>query len=95
MAEAVPVPAPLDAEGEGELIREGVWSTPPEGVAAPPRLPVGLPVCEGERDSVEDPLGDLDRRGLPVPLLHPLTVGEVVDEVEGEEEAEGEAMVGM
>ena len=99
VAEEVPVPAftpapPLDAEGEGELIREGVWSTPPEGVAALPRLPVGDPEWVGERDRVVDPLGDLVKEGLPLPLLHPRPVGEVVEEVEGEEEVEGDAWVG-
>ena len=39
-------------------------------------------------------LGVLEFEPLPLPLLPPLSVGEVVEEVEGEEEGEGVAGVG-
>ena len=48
-----------------------------------------------ERDSVRVPLGVLELEELPLPLLPPLPVAVVVEEVEGEEVMEGEAWVGM
>ena len=93
-----PAPAPAAAPDEGEVEGVGagrVGEGRLDAEAAFAGLPVGAPVDVEERDSVRVPLGVLELEELPLPLLPPLPVAVVVEEVEGEEVMEGEAWVGM
>ena len=105
VAVAVPPPPPLSpasaaaATGVPEEVGEGAGKegdTLPVAEASLSRLPVVVAVGVEERDSVRVPRGDLEVPELALALYsHPLPVAVVVEEVEGEEDTEGEAMVGM
>ncbi len=78
----------LDGEGrlEGDLLR------PPD--ADPVREPLGVVEMVAESVCVPMLLGLLELDPLPLPLLPPLSVGEVVEESEGEGDTLGVAGVG-